>query len=106
MKQWENADFGGTKQNIHGSKGFDESYSKMYFLLNLSHCVKRYGYLCQIYHNHSPNMVMSSFRKFLFLPNSILNFRKSYQIWKKLAQEQKRYRQKNWGWKIPPSQCL
>ena len=35
-----------------------------------------------------------------FLPDSVLNFRKSYQIWGKLAQEQKRYRQKtNWGWK-------
>ena len=28
------------------------------------------------------------FRKVLFLPNSILNFRESYQIWGKLAQEQ------------------
>ena len=28
-------------------------------LLNLSHCVKSYGHLCQIYHDHSPNMVMS-----------------------------------------------
>ena len=44
-------------------------------------------------------MVMSRdpgfiFRKFLFyfLPNSILNFRKSYQIWGKLAQEQKSYK--------------
>ena len=33
-----------------------------------------------------------------------LNFNKSYQIWGKLAQEQKSYRQqRNWGWKtIPP----
>ena len=28
-KQWENADPGGTKQNIYRWKGFDESYSKM-----------------------------------------------------------------------------
>ena len=28
-KQWENADLCGTKQNIHRSKGFDESYSKI-----------------------------------------------------------------------------
>ena len=28
-KQWERADLRGTKQNIHHSKGFDESYSKM-----------------------------------------------------------------------------
>ena len=33
-----------------------------------------------------------------FSPDSVLNFRKSYQIWEKLAQEQKSYRQKtNWG---------
>ena len=50
---------------------FEESYSKMLFLLNLSHCVKSYGHLCQIYQNHSSDMVMSrdpglKFRKFLF----------------------------------------
>ena len=28
-KQWENADLGGTKQNIYRSKGFDENYSKI-----------------------------------------------------------------------------
>ena len=37
-----------TKQIIYHSKGIDESYPKMYFLLNLSHYVKRYGHLCQI----------------------------------------------------------
>ena len=47
-------------------------------------------------------MVMSGdpgfkFRKFYFSPNSILNFTKSYQIWTKLAHEQKRYRQKQIG---------
>ena len=45
----------------------------------------------------------SNSENFYFLPNSILNFRKSYQIWGKLAQEQKSYRQKtNWGVKTPP----
>ena len=28
-KQWENADLGGTKQNIYRWKSFDESYSKI-----------------------------------------------------------------------------
>ena len=46
--QWKNADLGETKQIIYHSKGIDESYPKMYFLLNLSHYVKRYGHLCQI----------------------------------------------------------
>ena len=31
----------------------------------------------------------SNSENFYFLPNSVLNFRKSYQIWGKLAQEQK-----------------
>ena len=65
-------------------------------------------HLCQIYQNHSPNMVMSrdrgfKFRTFLFLPNFISNFKKSYQIWGKLAKEQKGYGEKKiGGWKRPP----
>ena len=40
----------------------------------------------------------SNSENFHFSPNSVLKFRKSYQIRGKLAQEQKRYRQKtNWG---------
>ena len=46
----------------------------------------------------------SNSENFYFSPDSVLNFRKSYQIWGKLAQEQKSYRQKtNWGWKTTPS---
>ena len=83
----------------------------MQILLNLSQCVNSYGHVCQIYQNHSPNMVMSrdpGFQNFYFSPNSILNFWKSYQIWGRLAQEQKCYRQKNklGGGKHPPLQCL
>ena len=68
-------------------------------LLNSSNCVKRYGHLCQIYHDHSPNMVTSrnpasKIRKFLFSPNSILNFRKSYQIWREIGSRTKHYMQK------------
>ena len=44
---------------IHHWEGFDESCSKMQLLLHLSHCVKSYRHLCQIYNDHSPNMVMS-----------------------------------------------
>ena len=40
----------------------------------------------------------SNSKNFYFSPDSVLNFRKSYQIWGKLAQEQKLYRQTtNWG---------
>ena len=47
-KQWKNADLCETKQIIYVLKGIDESYPKMYFLLNLSHYVKSYGHLCQV----------------------------------------------------------
>ena len=36
----------------------------------------------------------SNSENFYFSPNSILNFKESYQIWGKLAQEQNSYRQK------------
>ena len=39
----------------------------------------------------------------IFLPNFILNIRKSHQIWGKLAQEQKSYRQKTKKTLPPPS---
>ena len=49
-------------------------------------------------------ILASNSEHFYFSLNSVLNFRKSYQIWGKLAQEQKSYRQKtNWGWKTSPS---
>ena len=44
-KTMKNADLCETKQIIYHSKGIDESYPKMYFLLNLSHYVKSYGHL-------------------------------------------------------------
>ena len=43
---------------------------------------------------------------FYFLPNSIVKFRKHYQIWGKLAQEQKSYRQKNKLGVEKTPQCL
>ena len=63
------------KQIIYHSKGIDESYPKMYFLLNLSYYVKIFGHFCQnfgiFYNAHSPNMVMSrgprsKFRNFFY----------------------------------------
>ena len=45
----------------------------------------------------------SNSESFYFVPNSILNFRKSYQIWRKLAQEQKvTSKNKLGGGKDPP----
>ena len=47
----------------------------------------------------------SNSKKFYILPNSILNFTKSYQIWGTLAQEQKvkGKKQIGGGWKRPPA---
>ena len=47
-KKLTNMDLHKTKQIIYISKGFDKSYPRMYYLLNLSHCVKRYGHLCHL----------------------------------------------------------
>ena len=45
----------------------------------------------------------SNSKNFYVLANSVLNFRKSYQIWGKLAQEQKvTGKNKLWGGKHPP----
>ena len=45
-KQWQNSYLRETKQIICHSKSIDKSYP--YFLLNLRHCVKSYGHVCQI----------------------------------------------------------
>ena len=60
----------------------------MYFLLNLRHCVKGYGYLCQIlacFTKYPTNMVMSgnsscNFENFYLLPNFASTFRKVHKI--------------------------
>ena len=47
-KTMENPDLCEPKQIIYHSKCIVGSYPKMYFLLNLSNYVKRYGHLCNI----------------------------------------------------------
>ena len=62
-KQWQNLDLRETRQIIYHSKGIDKSYPKMYFLLNLSRCVKRYEHFLSDFDfftiSCSPNMVIS-----------------------------------------------
>ena len=74
---------------INYSKGIDESYPKIYFLLNLSHYVKSYGHLCQLLAFFTmpalqiwPSHVTqeANFEKKLFFPSSAFNIRKSYKI--------------------------
>ena len=49
----------------------------------------------------------SNSENFYFLPYSVLNFRKSYQIWGKLGQEQKvTGKKQTGGWKTPPTPVL
>ena len=46
----------------------------------------------------------SNSEKFYFSLNFVLNFKKSYQLWGKLAQEQKvTGKKQTGGWKTPPS---
>ena len=78
------------QQIIYHSKGIDESYSKkMYFLMNLNHCVKSYRDLCEILRFFTmpalqiwPCRVIqeANFEKILPFPNSAFNIRKSYKI--------------------------
>ena len=46
--QSQNSDLSEIKQIIYHSEGIHKSYPKMYFLLNLSHCLKRCAHFCQI----------------------------------------------------------
>ena len=112
-KQWQNSDLRETKQNIYHSKGIDESYSKICFLLNLCHCVKRYRHFCQIWlvlWCPLTSVVMSSdprctFRKFLICPNSTFNIRKSQKISGGKALCFRGYEQKiSWRVNPPPPQ--
>ena len=89
MEQWGNADLRKTKQIINHSKGIDESYPNMYFLLNLSHYVKSYGHFVKFWHFFMmpAHQIWSchvtqeaNFEKFLFFPNSAFNIRKSYKF--------------------------
>ena len=60
----------------------------------------------QIWSSHMT--LASNFENFYFSPDSLLNFRKSYQIWGKLAEEQKVTGKKQiGGWKHrPPPPCF
>ena len=89
MSLWENADLRETKQIIYQSKGVDESYPKMYFLLNLNNYVKSCGHFGQIlaFFTMPAHQIWSyhetqeaNFEKFLFSPNSTFNIRKSHKI--------------------------
>ena len=85
----ENADLRESKQIIYHSKGIDERYPKMYFLLNLSHYVKSYGHLCQILaFSMMPALQIwpchvtqeANFEIILVFPNSAFNIGKSCKI--------------------------
>ena len=104
-----------TKQNIYHSKGIDESYPKMCFLLNLSHCVKSYGHFCQILalFTMPAHQIWSchvtqdaNFEIFLFCSHSTFNIRKSQKFpVEKLPRSEviiKKPHTSREGWKTPP----
>ena len=114
-KQWQNSDLRETKQIIYHSKGIDESYPKMCFLLNLSHCVKSYRHFCSIlalfkkpaHQIWSCHVIQdANFKKFLFCPNSKFNVRKTHKISSGKALYVRSYQQKTSRgrqWKTPPT---
>ena len=48
IKQWKNLDLRETRQTIYYSKGSDESFPKLSFLLKLSDWIRSYGHLNKI----------------------------------------------------------
>ena len=67
----------------------DQSYSKMYFLLNLSHYVKSCGHFCQIlaFFTMPAHQIWSyhvtqeaNLEKVLFCPSSTFNIKKRHKI--------------------------
>ena len=91
------------QKTTYHSKGIDESYQKMYFLLNLSHYVKSYGHLCQILESFTmPSLQIWSchvtqeenFGKNFNFPNCGSNIRKSYKISSRKALYFRSYQQK------------
>ena len=81
-KHWGNADLSETKQIIYQSKGIDERYQKMYFLLNLRHYVKFWHFFTMPAHQILSYHVTqkANFELFLFCPYSTFNIRKSHKI--------------------------
>ena len=69
---------------------------------------KGMGIYVKFYHDHSPIWschvtLAANFENFYLLPNSILNFRKSYQIWGNWLKNKKvTGKKQNSGWKTPP----
>ena len=114
-KQWQNSDLRETKQMIYHSKGIDESFSKMYLLLNLSHYVKSYWHFGQIlaflmmpiHQIWSCHMTQeTNFKSLLFCPNSTFNINigKSHKISGGQALYFRSYQpQTSRGWKTPRS---
>ena len=114
-KTIENADLRETKQIIYHSKGIDESYPKMHFLLNLSPYVKSYEHLCQILAICTTPALQiwpcqvtqeANFQKIIFFPNSAFNIGKSCKILvEKLSTSEVISHKPHGGWKtpLPPS---
>ena len=101
------------QKTIYHSKGIDENYPKMYFLLSLSHYVKSYGHFCQFLTFFTMPAIKiwpchvtqeANFEKFLFFPNSAFNIRKSYKISSRKALYFRSYQPKTSrrGGKHPP----
>ena len=109
-KQWQNSDLRETKQSMHHSS-IDESYPKIYFLLNSNTYVKSYGHFCQMlaFFTMPAHKIWSChvtqkahFEKFLFCPNSTFNIGKNHKVSSGKALYFRRYQAKtSWGGNTP-----
>ena len=101
---------------MYHSKGIDESYLKMYFLLNLSHYVKSYGHFCiilaflmmptyQIWSCHVTEEANFEFFYFVLILHLILGKVTKFLVESSLLLciSQKNSQGGGGGWKTPPS---
>ena len=116
QKQWQNSDLLESKKIIYHSKGIDESYPKMYFLLNLSHYVKLYGHFCNILaflrfpltkyvHVTWPKKQISKIFYFVLILHLILGKVTKFLV-EKLSTSEVISQKPHGGWKTPPPRPL
>ena len=97
---------------ISRSKSIAKSCLKMFFLLNLSHCLKSYGNFCQILAPFTMpacqilccHVIQDvNLENLLCFLNSTFNIRKSHKISSEKALDFRSYQHKtSQGWKTPP----
>ena len=106
-KQWKNTDLYETKQIIYHSKGNDESYPKMYFLLNLWALLSNFWHFLQCLLTKYGRVtwpkkeISKNFYVFLIL--HLILGKVTKFIAEKPSTSEVISQKPHWGWKTPPS---